>query len=88
LTVDVHRAAGANAGQVGITFRDIGPGLAPENLGRLFEPFYTTKSTGLGLGLSICHDIIQRHRGQMIVERVVEPALPVEPTLPSDGVSN
>jgi C4-dicarboxylate-specific signal transduction histidine kinase len=44
---------------------DSGPGIAPENIERLFEPFYTTKSTGMGIGLSICHSIVAAHGGRL-----------------------
>jgi signal transduction histidine kinase len=54
--------------EVGIKFQDNGPGISPEDLSRLFEPFYTTKTKGLGLGLSICYDIVQRHGGNITAE--------------------
>jgi len=42
-----------------------GPGFAPAALDRVFEAFYTTKPSGLGLGLSICRSIIEAHNGQL-----------------------
>jgi two-component system, LuxR family, sensor kinase FixL len=61
LLISTHATAGA----VQIVVTDTGPGLAPEIEGRLFEPFVTSKSTGLGLGLSICRDLIEAHGGQL-----------------------
>jgi len=48
-----------------VAVRDSGPGIDPENLERVFEAFYTTKSNGVGMGLSICQSIIQTHRGRL-----------------------
>jgi len=55
---------------VEICFADDGEGIAPDKLGHLFEPFYTTKTTGMGLGLYISQKIIQEHGGRMNVESV------------------
>ncbi len=46
-----------------VSLRDSGPGLDPASLERLFDAFYTTKSSGLGMGLSICRSIIRSARG-------------------------
>jgi signal transduction histidine kinase len=51
--------------QVCITVCDAGVGLPGDDAGRLFEPFYTTKANGLGIGLSICRSIIEGHKGRL-----------------------
>jgi PAS domain S-box-containing protein len=53
------------AGDVLVTVCDTGPGIAPENLERVFESFFTTKSSGVGIGLSICRSILEAHGGSL-----------------------
>jgi two-component system sensor kinase FixL len=53
---------------VRVTIEDSGPGLDPEVAARLFEPFVSTKSEGMGLGLSICHTIVAGHGGRIWAE--------------------
>lgn len=51
-----------------VEFTDTGCGIPGENLEDIFNPFFTTKSTGSGLGLSISHQIVQDHLGYIDVE--------------------
>jgi C4-dicarboxylate-specific signal transduction histidine kinase len=54
-----------SAGTVEVCLKDRGPGITPADSKRVFVPFYTTKDHGLGLGLSICSTIIEKHGGKI-----------------------
>jgi PAS domain S-box-containing protein len=69
-TVDGERELVVGSGldneeNVVVAVRDSGPGISKENLPRLFEAFFTTRSTGMGMGLAICSSIIEAHGGQI-----------------------
>ena len=53
------------AGTIEIYLKDTGPGIKAPDSKRVFVPFYTTKDHGLGLGLSICSTIIEKHGGRI-----------------------
>ncbi len=50
-------------GKVKMMFMDTGMGIAPENMGKLFKPLFTTKARGIGFGLAICKMIVNKHKG-------------------------
>lgn len=61
----VISAAKAESGGVLVSVRDSGPGLPPATIENLFDAFYTTKSGSMGMGLAICHSIIEAHGGRV-----------------------
>ena len=54
-------------GSVGVSVADTGPGIASDDMARIFDPLFTTKSGGMGMGLSICRSIIEAHDGLLLV---------------------
>jgi signal transduction histidine kinase len=66
-----------------VAVRDSGPGIDPERLERVFEAFYTTKSGGVGMGLSICRSIIANHGGRLWAEANAPRGAVFQFTLPS-----
>ena len=68
-----------------VTVRDNGPGMGPEHLERLFHPFFTTKSDGLGQGLPICRTIVERHGGCLEAAVRPEGGMDFSFNLPLDG---
>jgi len=67
-----------------VAVRDTGHGLRPESLPRLFEPFYTTKPDGMGMGLSICRSIIEAHGGRQRATRCEPRGALFQFTIPAD----
>jgi two-component system sensor kinase FixL len=57
-----------DTGLIQTAVRDRGPGLSSDKLDKIFQPFYTTKGEGLGMGLSICRSIIEAHGGRLWAE--------------------
>jgi signal transduction histidine kinase len=61
------RSEGGDGGSVIVSVADTGTGIGSQELGRIFNPLFTTKSGGMGMGLSICRSIIEAHDGQLWV---------------------
>jgi signal transduction histidine kinase len=59
------RAATAKDGSVEVAVSDSGTGIAPDKLEHLFQPFFTTKPEGMGMGLAISHTIVDAHGGKI-----------------------
>ena len=74
-----------DAGLIIIRIKDTGPGIPPENIGKLFNPFFTTKEKGTGLGLAISYGIVERHSGKIDVETELGKGSTFIITLPVDG---
>lgn len=66
-----------------ITIRDNGQGIQKEILPNVFDPFYTTKPTGTGLGLSVSYGIVKDHRGDLVIHSEVGKGTTVEIALPT-----
>ena len=87
LLVKTERETGE---RVRLTVRDVGVGVDRESMDKLFDAFYTTKSGGMGIGLSVSRSIIESHHGRIWAEPNDGPgatfafSIPCEPTQPTD----
>lgn len=79
VSTEQHQSGGVLA-----SVRDSGPGIDPGHLDRVFDPFYTTKSSGVGMGLSICRSIIIAHGGKLWADANPSGGAIFRLTLPSD----
>jgi signal transduction histidine kinase len=81
-------STGTNDGHLWMTIRDTGAGMTPEQIEHLFEPFNTTKSRGLGLGMPYAQKVIQQHGGNIAVESHPGSGTQVKIELPANGGVN
>jgi PAS domain S-box-containing protein len=83
----VVRSGQDEPGQALISVADCGVGIAAENVDRLFNPFFTTKSGGMGMGLSICRSIMEAHGGRLWATATVPRGSMFQFTLPANACS-
>ena len=64
----IGRTALVDAASAEVTIEDSGPGIPPDKAEQIFEPFFTSKAGGMGMGLSIARTIVESHRGRIWAE--------------------
>lgn len=79
--IDIATRAGAR--EVSVVVADRGPGITKQKLTQIFNPFYTTKPKGIGLGLAVCRSIVESHGGRLTVGRNVHGGAAFTFTLPT-----
>ncbi len=82
---DSRNIPGIKLGEyVCITIKDYGVGIPPEIIDKIFDPYYTTKEAGSGLGLATCHAIIKKHQGKIFVASLPEEGTTFSIYLPAE----
>lgn len=75
------------SGTIEVTVSDTGPGIGEEDLAKIFDPYFTTKKLGIGLGLAITKNIVEEHQGQITVRSRLHEGTTVVISLPASGVA-
>ncbi len=78
--------AASGSGTVDVTISDTGPGISADDLDRIFNPYFTTKKLGIGLGLAITKKIVEEHRGRITVRSRPNEGTDVVISLPVERV--
>jgi signal transduction histidine kinase len=73
-----------DADRVRVRVRDAGVGVDPQSMSKLLDAFYTTKSDGMGIGLSVSRSIIERHHGRLWAEPNDGPGTTLSFSIPND----
>lgn len=81
-------STGKSGGKLWMEIKDTGAGMSQDQIKQIFEPFNTTKSRGLGLGMPYAHKIIQQHGGQITVDSILGKGTQVRIELPAHERSN
>jgi signal transduction histidine kinase len=84
----IHLGAEATDGVVHVSLADRGSGIPPGEIERVFEPFVTTKTHGMGFGLTICRTIISAHRGRLWATNNPDRGSTLHFTLPAAGTES
>lgn len=79
------RTASGKPGEVAVEVSDTGPGISDEVAARLFQPFVTTKASGMGIGLSIAKRIVEAHGGELNMRKNAHGGVTFRFTLPAFG---
>jgi two-component system sensor histidine kinase DctS len=80
-------SAGERKKWIEFSVADVGAGIAPEVQQQLFNPFFTTKAEGMGLGLSLCRTVVEQHGGALVFESNVPRGTVFIFTLPTAAVA-
>ena len=85
ILIDIEIATHAGEGRVTIQVRDRGPGMSEEVRTEVFEPLFSTRSFGIGLGLPLVKQIVEQHEGSIAIESVPGEGTTVSISLPLDA---
>ncbi|MES9972242.1 MAG: PAS domain S-box protein [Candidatus Thiodiazotropha sp.] len=88
ILIDTHQVLAESGNTIEVTICDNGAGLPDEELDRLFEPFYTTRTKGTGLGLAIVKQIVDQHHGKVALSLRSEGGVCARVSLPTTPVSH
>ena len=84
----IKSATSGSSHDVRITVEDSGVGIDPDDMDNIFDAFFTTKSRGMGMGLSICRSIIEAHNGRLWASPAVDHGSAFEVHLPTTGADH
>ena len=81
-TLTIDSGCDEEENRITVSVQDTGTGIEPGNLGRIFDPFFSTKEKGTGLGLSVVNGIVTRHGGKVEVQSSPGKGTTIRVTLP------